>query len=68
MLDTLPLSVAFFVVASLTAAMVDPRSLTMNNVGLSVILFSGKLFANCNLSAKCDTRSTEISTVCYVSK
>ena len=51
--------VDYLLVASLTAAMVDASTIIDNEqcrlAGLSIILFAGKLFANCNLPAKCVT-------------
>ena len=51
--------VDYLLVASLTPAMVDASTIIDNEqcrlAGLSIILFAGKLFANCNLSAKCVT-------------
>ena len=52
--------VDYLLVASLTPAMVDASTIIDSEqcrlAGLSIILFAGKLFANCNLSAKCVTQ------------
>ena len=51
--------VDYLLVASLTPAMVDASTIIDSEqcrlAGLSIILFAGKLFANCNLSVKCVT-------------
>ena len=51
--------VDYLLVASLTAAMVDASTIIDSEqcrlAGLSIMLFAGKPFANCNLSVKCVT-------------